>query len=213
VVVDGGSVLTIEFPVFRTRFSHMTQTISQLIQFRDLCCTHEINLPLLKLLKLTVGTRRIRDLISFRTKHELHPYGHSSDSYTFHTFAFAIDPVTNLSVNIAQFTTAGSLDDFTTRVARIPAYGTNDSATMGIKALAIEVGYHPPKSPGAFTMCVLVTSWTLTLVSVYVSLVAMTEGRVDFTTIILHAFAALAILGLWGGQFGRQSFGAHLGNG
>jgi len=206
-------VLTIEFPVFQTRFSRMTQSISQLTQFRDLCCTYAFDSPLGRLSKLTVGTRRIRDLISFRTQHVLHPSGHSLDSYTFHAFVFAIDPITNLPVDIAQFAIAGSLDGFTSKVARVTAYGTNDSATMGTNSLALHVEYRPPKSPGTFTMCVLVMSWTLILVSVYVSLVAMTEWRVDFTAIILHAFAALAVLGLWGGQSGRQSFGAYLGNG
>jgi len=207
-------VLTIRFPVLQTKFSRMTQTTSQLTQFRDLCCTDATNSLLRKLSKLMVGTRRIQDLISFRTEHELQPSGYTLDTYTFHAFVFAIDPVANLSVDIAQFAIAGSLDGFMTpsRAVQPFAHDTNNSATMGIKPLVLEVEYRPPKLPRAFTMCVLITSWTLALVSVYVSLVAITEGRVGSTTIFLHAFVALAILGLWGGRFGRQAFGTYLGN-
>jgi hypothetical protein len=161
------------------------------------------------------GPLLIRDLISFRTEHELQPTRHPAGSYTFRAFVFAIDPATNLSVDIAQFTTAGSLDGLTTPscAVRIPVHDTNNGTVpMGIEPLTLEVEYRPYSSSGAFTMCVLVTSWTLTLVSVYVSLVAMTKGRVDFTAIILHAFTALAILGLWEGWLGKQSFGAYLGS-
>lgn len=191
----------------------MTQSISQSTRSKDIHCARTINSPLPKLSRLTVGSRRIQDLISFRTEHELHPSGHPVDSYTFHTAALAIDPTTNQSVDITQFTIASSLGGFTiTRVASVPAYGTDDSMTMGIEPLAMDVEYRPSKSSGAFIMCALVMSWTLTLVSVYVSLVAMTKGKVDFTTVILHAFTVLAILGLWEGWLGKQSFGAHIGN-
>jgi len=207
-------MLTVEFPVLRIRSSRMTRTISRSTRFGDPYCTHGIRVPLLKLSKLTVGTRRIRDLISFRTEHTLHPSGDPVESYTFHASAFAIDPTTNLSIDIARFAISRWLDGFTTQVARVSTHGTNDGlATTGIEPIVLEVEYRPPKSSGAFTMCALVTSWALTLVSVYVSLVVMTGGRANFSALVLNVLTVLAILGLWGGWLGKQSFGIYLGNG
>ena len=218
VVADGGSALTTEFPVLRIRSSRMTQTISQSTQSRALYRAYAINSALRKLRKLTISTLRIRELTSFRTDHQLHPSGNYVDSYVFHTFAFGVDPATNSSVRIAQLGIAGTAEGLTTSrgtlVAAISTDSTNGGSTMaGIESRTMEVVYRRPKSSGALIICMLVTSWALTLVSVYITQVAMAKGRVESTTLMLHAVTALAILGLWGGWLGTESFGALQGNG
>ena len=62
------------------------------------------------------------------------------DTYTFRAFVFAIDPVTNLSVDIARFTIADSADGFT--VARL---STREDTTIGIGSRALEVEFRRSK--------------------------------------------------------------------
>ena len=88
----------------------------------------------------------------------------------------------------------------------------SSSTTGGIEPLTLEVVYHHPHI-SVFTKCALVTSWALTLVSVYISLGAIAKGRVESTTFMLHAITALAILGLWEGWLESELFGALQGNG
>jgi len=128
------------------------------------------------------GPLLIQDLTSFRTEHELHPYGNSVGSYTFHVFAFAIDPATNLSLNITKFTLADSLDGITSRgkpAVVIPVYGTNGgSTTVGIEPKVLAIEYRPRRSSEALQMYTFVAYWIVAFVSAYgVSLVAMTKGR------------------------------------
>jgi hypothetical protein len=152
------------------------------------------------------GPLLIQDLISFRTEHELHPsYGNTVDSYGFRVFAFAIDPVTNLSLNITRFTVDDSLDGFTTasrsRLAPgVYVYGTGGgSSTVEIEHRVLEVEYRPPRSPeppamNAFVMCLV-----LTFGLAYVSLVAISKWRKDLAVIVL-----LTILLSWEMWLRRQ---------
>lgn len=208
----------IEFLVLRIGSSHTTHTTSRSIQCIDLYCTHTIYVSLRRFDKLTVDACRTRELVSFRTNHELHPSGPSADSYIFHAFAFAIDPSTNLPVDVALFTIAGLPDGFATSSRRTTVSGgfvpsTDDGSTMvEIEAWTLEVKYRRSKLSGALTLCMFAMSWALTLGSVCVTLMAMTKGAVSLTTIVLHAFTALAILGLWGGWLGGRSFGTYPGS-
>ena len=130
------------------------------------------------------------------------------DTYTFRAFVFAIDPVTNLSVDIARFAFADSADGFT--VARL---STREDTTIGIGSRALEVEFRRSKPSGStITMCMLAMSWALTLVSAYITLVAMTKGRIDSTTITIHASTVLGILGIWIVYADGQPFRADLGN-
>ena len=213
----GVLLLIIDFTAFRTWCSRTTQRNFRSTRFVDLNCTRTISAPLRRLVKLTVNTYRTQDLIGFRTEHDLRPSRHSVDFYTFHAFAFAIDPITNLPVNITRFAVAGPLDDFMTDsrgtlTVGAPVYGGNGDSTMAeIETQVFE--YRPPKSFWASIMCLLVKSWALALVSACVSLVAVMKGRVNLAGIVPHGFTALVTLGLWKGLFGRQLFGAYLGNG
>jgi len=145
------------------------------------------------------GPLLIRDLNSFRTEHELLPTESPLGSYAFHAFAFAIDPSTNSSVDIARFAVADFLDGFTIsslgmNVTKAFTYNAGGgSTTVEILARALEVGISRSKFSQGLTMCMIVTSWFLTIASTYIAFSAVRKGRVNFMTVNLHASIALAI--------------------
>jgi hypothetical protein len=160
---------------------------------------------------------RTRELNSFRTKHELHRSEKFVDSRTFHAFAFAIDPATNLPVDIAQFTIANSFNDFTMssrnmKVTKDFTYDTDSGpTTVEIIAHALEVEISRSKFAQALTMCMFATNWVLTIASAHIVFSAVTKGRVDFMAVILHSSVALAILGIRRLYVSPPPFGAFLG--
>jgi len=147
----------------------------------------------------TWGPVNIRELHTFWTGHELHPSGPSADSYTFHVFAIAVDPVTNLSVNIAQFAIVNSLDGFTISSRGAEAmkrfnYDTDGGPkTVEIESRALDVQIRHSKSAKMLNICIFATNWALTLVSTYIACKATTTGRVDFAVVLVHGSMVLAI--------------------
>lgn len=129
----------------------------------------------------------------------MRPTEDSIDSYAFHAFAFAIDPSTNLSIDIARFAVADSFDgftvssrgmDFTMDFTYDPG---NGSTTVEILAHALEIGISRSGFTRALTMCMFATSWFLTVASTYFAFKAVAKGRADFAIVMLHASTGLAI--------------------
>ena len=164
-----------------------------------------------------VWTYRIRELNSFRMEHELYPSENTIDPYEFHVFAFAVDPSTNLPIDIAQFTIADSLDGFTitSRGMEITKDFTYDagsgSTTVEIVARALEVEVGRSKLIKALNMCMFATNWALTIASAYVVFSAVTKGRVDFMIVILYSSMAMAILSIQKFYINPPPFGTLLG--
>lgn len=150
----------------------------------------------------SLGPEYIRELSSFKTEHDLHPSTHNTDSYTLHLFAFAIDPSTNLSINIHRFEVPNSLDGFTisssaTRVVKEFSYITTNGFTVtGVDSSALTVEIKRSDLSQALNVCILVTSWVLTLGLAYVTVTGARNGRVDFMVLFLYVSVALAIASL-----------------
>jgi hypothetical protein len=207
--------LTLEFPAFQTGSSPMIQENFQSTQFQDPHSKHTLRIPLPILVNLTVATHSIRKLNNFRTEHKLHR--HSTNSYAFHTFAFAIDPATNVSLGITQFAVGSSLNGFTIssrgrNVAKAFTYDTGSGATtVEIEARALEVEIRRSILPQALTMSMFTTTWVLTILSAYITFSAVTTGRVGFAAVILHGSVAFAIASIRGLYLSPPPFGAFLG--
>lgn len=195
----------------------MTQANFQSTQLWDPYSKHALRIPLPRLVDIKIGTHSIRKLNSFRTEHKLCQLQHSTDSYAFHTFAFAIDPATNVSLGIAQFAIGNSLSRFTIssrgrNVVRAFAYDTGSGATtVEIEARALEVEISRSKLPQALTMCMSATTWVLTIASSYITFSAVTKGRVGFAAVILHGSVAFAIASIRELYLSSPPFGAFLG--
>ena len=141
----------------------------------------------------------------------------STDSYAFNVFGFAIDPSTNLPIDMARFAIANSVDGYTisSRAMNITkdfTFNTDSGlATAEILAYALEVGIGHSKFTRALTMCMSVTTWVLTIVSTYFAFSAVKKGRVDFAIVILHASIVLAISGIQKVYSSPPPFGISLG--
>jgi len=195
----------------------MTRKTFQSTQFRDPYCKSTTNAPPIYPIELTICVYRIRELTSFRTQHELHPSEGSVDSYTFHVFGFAIDPSTNLPIDMARFAIADSVDGYaiSSRAMNITkdfTYNTDSGLTTAeILAHALEVGIGRSKFTQALTMCMFVTTWFLTIVSTYFAFSAVKKGTVDFAIVVLHASIVLAIAGIQKIYTSPPPFGISLG--
>ena len=156
----------------------------------------------------------------FETKHELYPLGRFPapfDSYTFQAFAFAINPTSNQSVNIARFLVPGSPNGFAicsndTEVVRRFTYNTGDGpATVEVKSRLLTAVIRYSTLALALTVCMVIVNWALTLASLYIAFLAMTKGRVTWSTFTLHGTMAMAIPSIRGLYLCPPPFGTFLG--
>ena len=156
----------------------------------------------------------------FETEHELHPLGRFPvpfDSYTFQAFAFAINPTSNQSVDIARFLVPSSPNGFAicsndTEVVRQFIYNTSDGpATVEVKSRLLTAVIRYSTLALALTACMFVANWALTLASLYIAFSAMTKGRVTWSAFTLHGTMALVIPSIRSLYLCPPPFGAYLG--
>ena len=101
------------------------------------------------------------------------------DDYVLNAFAFAIDKATNESVHITRFTAADPLNNFITfardtETVNEFTYETgNGEVTIQVESRALEVRVHRSVLAQAFTMCMLLVNWALTIGSLYITLVML----------------------------------------
>jgi len=151
----------------------------------------------------------LRELNTFTTEHELNP---SAYSYTARMMAFAIDPTTNLSVNIVQFTIPNLIDGFTTsshdtKTTDALAYETDSgTTTVEVESRALEVKIARSKLARALTSCISAANWLLTYLSAHVTFAAVTKKNADFFTVFLHGCMMLAVLVTWKLSIGTLLF-------
>ena len=101
------------------------------------------------------------------------------DDYVLNAFAFAIDKATNESVHITRFTAADPLNNFITfardtdTVNEFTYETGNGEVTIQVESRALEVRVHRSVLAQAFTMCMLLVNWALTIGSLYITLVML----------------------------------------
>ena len=141
------------------------------------------------------------------------------DDYWVSAYAFAIDKATNQSVHITRFATADPLDNFVT-VSRDTdtvnefTYKTANGTAVTIQAesRALEVHVRRSVLARAFTMCMLLVNWALTIGSLYVTLVMLVRReRMSEAVLALPITMVLTIPAIRSLFIGSPPFGILLG--
>jgi len=151
---------------------------------------------------LTNDPAKLLDYNHFETKHNIRPLEQLPvpfDSYIFHAYAFAINPVTNQSVDIVKFSVPDPPSGFTVSsseigVAKPFTYATDDGpGTVEIKPRMLTVAIRYSVFTVALTTCMFVTNWILTLATLYITSSAMARGTVSWLAFMLHNSLVLVI--------------------
>ena len=137
----------------------------------------------------------VRDQLTFTTGHRIDGYGKWDsaqqltapfDRYSFRAFVFAIDPATNRSVSVVSFAVVDALGDFIVRShgATVTSKFTYDSgdgpATVEVESRVLQAEIKRSAIVKAFTVCLFFVNWSLTVGSVYITvLVALGKLRVN----------------------------------
>ena len=140
------------------------------------------------------------------------------DDYLINAFAFVIDKATNQSVHITRFTTADPLNNFVTfahdmeTVNEFTYETANGTATIQAQSRALEVVVHRSILAQAFTMCMLLVNWALTIGSLYITLVMLVKReRMSEAVLALPITVVLTIPAIRALFIGSPPFGILLG--
>ena len=151
----------------------------------------------------------IRDPPTFVTRHrfdELGKWDLTEDlmvpfqQYSFNTFAFAIDPTTNRSVYVSMFGVLDILGDFIIHSHDVGdtnefTYNSGDGlVTTEVESRLLRVEITPSTVAKAFTICMFLANWVLTVGSVYTTaLVAFRRLEANSVVAALPFSTMLAI--------------------
>ena len=141
------------------------------------------------------------------------------DDYLINAFAFVIDKATNQSVHITRFSTADPLNNFVTFAHDMDTvneftYDTGNGTTVTIQAesRALEVVVHRSILAQAFTMCMLLVNWALTIGSIYITLVMLVQReRMSEAVLALPITVVITIPAIRALFIGSPPFGILLG--
>ena len=122
------------------------------------------------------------------------------ERYTFHAFAFAIDPTTNSSVHIAMFSVLDTLADFVIRshdatdVSKFTYDSGDGLVTTEVESRVLRAEIERSAIAKAFAVCLFLINWALTIGSVYATAL-VASGRLEVTSMVtgLPFSALLAI--------------------
>ena len=130
------------------------------------------------------------------TQDPLVPFGH----YGFHASAFAIDPLTNRSVQIAMFGIADTLGDYVIRSYDVAdttefTYESGDGVvTTEVESRVLRTEIERSVIAKAFMICLFIGNWAVTVSSVYTTALVV-FGKLEATSVMaaLPFSALLAI--------------------
>jgi len=122
------------------------------------------------------------------------------ERYGFHAFAFAIDPTTNNSVQIAMFGVFDTLGDFVIRshdapnVEKITYESGGELVTMEVESHVLRGEIQRSVIAKASAICLFLGNWAMTVSSVYTT-VLIASGRLEANSVVaaLPPSALLAI--------------------
>jgi len=120
--------------------------------------------------------------------------------YSFNAFAFAVDPTTNHSIHVAVFSVLDALGDFIVRshdtadTNEFTYDSGNGLATTEVESRVLRAEITRSAIAKAFTICLFLVNWTLTVGSVYITaLVASRMLEADSVVATLPFSASLTI--------------------
>ena len=158
---------------------------------------------------LTLCVCSVLDPPRFTTEHQFDKYdkwGPTHDivvpfkHYSFHAFAFAIDPITNNSVQIAIFGIADTLGDFVIRsydaadTTKFTYESEDGLVTTEVESRVIRAEIERSAIAKAFAICLFLGNWAVTVSSVYTTALVV-FGKLEASSMIvaLPPSALLAI--------------------
>lgn len=141
------------------------------------------------------------------------------DVYVLTLFAFVVERATNRSVPIITFAVGEAPDNFvissveTMRTKNNYTYDTRvGPATVEVESSMIDVEVKRSQLARAFTLCLLIVNWALTVGSTYVTLLAVfREGDVNEAVLLFPVTIVLTIPALRNLYVGSPPFGIYIG--
>ena len=141
------------------------------------------------------------------------------DSYILNAFVFVIDKATNRPVHITRFAAADPLNNFVTfsrdteTTNRFADYSRNETFTGEVESRALVLTIRRSILAQAFTMCMLLVNWALTVGTLYTTLVFLVrkEKMSDSTVLALPITVVLTIPAIRALFVGAPPFGILLG--
>lgn len=157
----------------------------------------------------------------FPTKGERHLFDQQLtapfDDYVLNAFVFVIDKATNESVHITRFAAADPLNNFITfsrdtdTVNEFTYETGNGTVTVQVESRALEIRVHRSVLAQAFTMCMLLVNWALTIGSLYITLVMLVKEKMSEAVLALPITVVLTIPVIRSLFIGSPPFGILLG--
>ena len=140
------------------------------------------------------------------------------DTYTVTASAFVIEKATNESVPIVLFAACEGSDGFyvSSGETQMKSTYTYDSGTgstaVEVESNVIDIIAKRSRFSKAFTICLLLINWALSICSTYVTLVVVIKKkRVDKEVLLLPVTLILTIPTLRGLYAGSPPFGIYIG--
>ena len=140
------------------------------------------------------------------------------DSYYFTASVFALEKTHKKSVPIVAFTAGEAADNF---VLSSNVTHTNDGFTYdpttsrvvaAVESTMIQIVAKRSKFAQAFTLCLLLVNWALTIGSIYITLLVIIRGeKMDAAVLVLPVTIVLTIPTLRGLYVGSPPFGVYIG--
>ena len=140
------------------------------------------------------------------------------DPYFFTASAFVIEKATNKSVPIVAFAAGDGPENFVVSFANTSTYSnfTYDSGTgpttVPVESSVVWIGAKRSPLARAFTLCLFIVNWALTIGSVYITLLVLVgTGKMDPAVLLLPVTLVLTIPTLRSLYVGSPPFGIYIG--
>ena len=140
------------------------------------------------------------------------------DSYNFHASVFVIEKATNKSVPIVAFAAGEGPENFIVLSTNEPteSFFTSDNGTgpntVLVESSVVSVVVKRSQFARAFTLCLFLVNWALTVGSVYITLLVLVRtGKMDPAVVLLPVTLVLTIPTLRNLYVGSPPFGIYIG--
>ena len=140
------------------------------------------------------------------------------DSYIFTASVFVIEKATNKSVPIIAFAAGEAPDNFivfsseTSTTSNFTFDSGTGPTTTAVESSVVDMEARRSQLAQAFTMCLFLANWALTIGSVYIALVALVgTEKTDAAVLLLPVTIVLTIPTLRDLYVGSPPFGIYLG--
>ena len=140
------------------------------------------------------------------------------DLYYFAASAFVIDKATNKSVPMFVFAAGNGPENFvvsSTNTSTLSNFTYNSGTgptTVPVESSVVQMIVKRSQLAQAFTLCMFIVNWALTIGSVYITLLVLVgTGKMDSTVVLLPVTLVLTIPTLRSLYVGSPPFGIYIG--